>query len=228
MARRRGFIFGDMHFPWVDREALRLSIKALKSYSPDYVVQIGDLYDYFSCTRFARSHNVYTPRAEIQRARAMANEFWDRVYNACPKAKLYQISGNHDMRPAKKILESAPELEDAVEMFRKKLFTFDGVHSIYNQREELRIDDVIYIHGHHSRLGAHMMELHENVVCGHTHKGGSIHHPWGGSVKFELNAGFLADRHAPALRYTMYKKFSKWTLGFGKVDEHGGRFCPLG
>jgi len=225
MARRRGFVFGDLHFPWHDIKALAAAMKRLEQYKPDYVVQVGDLYDMYSFNRFGRNHNLMTPQQEMEQAEDLAIEFWEFVQSATPrKCEYYQLAGNHDIRPSKKIIQSGPEFAHIVNDYFKSIMSFSGVKTIYDPRKELHIDDVCFIHGYKTKLGDHMMESHENLVHGHTHRGGTMYHPWGGKIVAELDVGFLGDRNAEALSYTARKKFSKWTPGWGEIDEWGFRF----
>lgn len=226
-ARRRIIAVGDLHLPWCHAPAVKFALKRIKEFAPEAIVQVGDLYDLYSYNRYGRSQSVMSPQQEQIHGRAAAEEFWKNAREAAPKAKLYQLAGNHDARIIKRIMEKAPEYEFVVLEKFEELLTFKNVTTIFDPREELIIDDVTFIHGYLTGIGAHMMESHENVVCGHTHRGGAVFHPWGGKMKWELNVGFLGDRKAVPLSYTMRKKFSRWTLGVGEIDESGPKFCPF-
>lgn len=226
MQRRRVFVFGDLHFPWCDKRALSAALRRCKEFRPDAIVQIGDIFDMFSFSKFNRSLDYITPREEIELARKLGEDFWGRCKEAAPKAKLHLIFGNHDERPRKKIIEKAPEAEWFFMQSVEDLFDFPGVRSIRDPSEELVIDDVSYFHGHFLKLGDHMRRYHKNCVVGHTHRGGVIVQPWNGRQFFELNAGYLGDKEAVPLRYTQHRAFSDWTLGWGEVDKLGARFVP--
>jgi hypothetical protein len=62
------------------------------------------------------------------------------------------------------------------------------------------------------------------VVCGHLHRGGLSFAPGG---NWELNAGWLGDRHAPVFGYHQLKRFHGTTLGVSIVDQMGPRFVPF-
>ncbi len=227
--RRRVFVFGDTHFPFHNKKALRLAVKKrLEAFCPDVVIQLGDLYDFFSFSRFARSQNIITPYDEIDQGRIYAEEFWEQVDDNAPQAKKIQITGNHDIRPLLRSLEKAPELEFFVKDKLDSLFTFDGVRTIMDPREELIIDDWAYIHGY-KKFGSHLGDFKGmyNVCCGHLHLGASKFVNFGGVIRQELNAGFFGDKNHTALSYTAMKKFTNWTLGSAEIDERGGRFCPI-
>jgi hypothetical protein len=185
---------------------------------------MGDLYDMFSQTRFARTHNLMTPRQEADRGRALAEEFWRLVKAAAPRARRIQLKGNHDDRPYKRMMEKTPEMEHFFSL--KEFFEFDGVETHHDSGSELHIDGILYTHGHYSKLGAHMLYYLKRVVRAHDHTGGVVFANIHNKVLWELSAGFGADKKAKPLRYSATKTV-KWTYGYAVVDKHGPRFCPL-
>ncbi len=218
-------VIGDTHFPWVHQGALE-AVYTLVRANPDItdVVQVGDLYDMYSWAKFPRSHMLYTPKAEIELGRQMAEAMWNKLHEILPKARCYQIVGNHDVRPLKKVLELAPEMEVFVEFGR--WYQFEGVHTVMDPREWLVVKGIKFTHGHLSGLGSHARREMESVVCGHTHTGGVWYSKIGNRVIFELNAGYLGDPESRPLSYTV-KKTVGWTLGVGLIDQWGPRFIPL-
>lgn len=230
MARRRGFFFGDIHFPFHHKNLLSLAMYFCIKGNYDYVCQVGDLRDWYSASKFPRSYNVFTPKHEQQWASYYAELFWGILREKLPHASLFQILGNHCVRPHKRIVEKAPEFEQDIVSMIRDLYTFEGVKTVYDSREELYIDDICIIHGYLSRLGAHAAYNLKSVVCGHSHTGGVAYirnagHE--GGILWELNAGYLADPFTAGLSYTAQKRATKWTWGFGAVDEWGPRFVPL-
>lgn len=217
---------GDLHFPFHHRRAVELTLAAISELKPDVVIQVGDVYDMFSYGKFHRSMNVLTPKQEISSARKAAEWLWSEVRKRAPKSKRIQLLGNHDDRPYKRILEKAPEFEHL--MSTKDIFCFDGVETVLDSREELTIGGTLFIHGFLNKLGDHVRYFHKNVVAGHIHRGGTVFFPYNGKTLFELNCGYLADRHTKALQYTSTKRTTSWTLGFGWIDKYGPRFVPLG
>jgi hypothetical protein len=139
---------------------------------------------------------------------------------------LYQICGNHDARPLKRILEVYPEAEDWVKKMFAEMMTFPGVETILDTRQELVLPgDVMVIHGYKSKLGEHRDHMLFNAVCGHQHTGGVVYKNLRGRTLWELNAGLAGDPEAKGLTYTP-QRITSWTLGFGWLDEYGPRFIP--
>jgi hypothetical protein len=218
-------VVGDLHFPFVHTPTLEQLYAYLETFKHEVkrVVQVGDLFDFFSFGKFPRSHNLYTPKQEVEMGHAMAVAFWKRVREIIPGVECFQILGNHDIRPIKRLIESRPELElfFCIDPF----FQFEGVTTVLDSRQELVLDEVVYHHGYRSGLGDHRDFNLMNSVVGHTHLGGVTYRQIRGRVLFELNAGYMGDPESKALSYTS-QKLSKWTRGWGRIDKWGPRFIP--
>lgn len=187
---------------------------------------MGDLYDFFSYTRFPRTHNLMTPQREVELGRRDAEAFWKAIHKAAPKAECFQLRGNHDDRPQKRVLEKAPELEHLVKNGLSGLWTFDGVTTLGDSRSELIIDGIVFHHGWR-RHGEHMLHNMQNTVVGHLHTGGTVFRTFGKKVLWELNAGFIANPEAVPLQYTAQKVYRRETNGVGWIDDLGPRFISL-
>lgn len=217
-------LIGDCHFPFVDLGALCAVYDIIERHKPDIVIQMGDLLDMLSQTKFPRSHNIYTPKDEVELGYKMADDMWRAVKTIVPHATCYQILGNHDIRPLKRILESYPEGEIFFSI--EKYFEFEGVTTIKDARQELIINDIAFIHGYKTKLGDHRDEMLMNVCVGHSHTGGVSYRKIGNKILWELNAGYIGDATSKALSYTPIR-MTKWTLGCGIIDTDGPRFVPF-
>lgn len=224
---KRTLVVGDLHLPWAPKRLLSRIHDAIRAEGVGRVVQVGDTYDFFSFSKHARSMDVITPRAEVQRGRELALWFWDGVRAAAGRsAELIAVRGNHDERPVKRALDTLPELEMFVRAGVEALFDFPGVRSIHDYREEFIADGVVYQHGYRKH-GEHVVHNLRNTVVGHLHVGGTVFRRFGRRTLWELNAGLVADLSAPVFHYRPQKRFSPWTVGYGLVDERGPRFVPL-
>lgn len=210
--------------PWTNINSLNKIYLAIEKEQPDIIVQIGDLYDLFSFSKFARTHDLCTPNHEITEGRAYAESFWKNCKEFAPGASLYQIKGNHDARIFMRAEEKYPEIASILRI--DHLWEFPGVTTIDDVRDELEIDGILYIHGYRSKLGDHMRYFLKPVVCGHSHTGGCVFMRLGRNIIWELNVGFIADDGAVPLQYTKTKT-TRWTQGYGIIDSQGPRFCPI-
>lgn len=214
----------DTHFPFEHKPTLEKIYRFAEKEKPEYIVQVGDLKDRYSHSRFPRSHNVFTPDQEEELSHKGAVEMWKELKKSNPKARCIQLLGNHDVRPLKQGLERYPEAESWIMEGLKKSMTFEGVETVYDPRQELFLPgNVAVIHGHMSQLGAHMADFLMNVVHGHRHTGGVVFRAVKGKILWELDCGFAGDPESKGLSYTP-TKLSKHTLGWGWTDEYGPRF----
>lgn len=216
----------DIHFPFHDKAVVQGFLEFAKKNQPDHIVLNGDIRDFYSHAKFPRSHNEFTPREENQLGRKLNEQLWKDLQAACPKAKCYQMTGNHSARPMKRILEEYPEAEDWLREAMQREFTFEGVKTFFDPREELVIGNVMIHHGYKSQLGDHMKFVLKNICTGHTHRGGVVFRNLHGSIIWELNSGYMGDPYSKGLSYTS-QKATDWTQGWAFVDEYGPRFIPF-
>lgn len=214
----------DIHWPFSNQKLIEGKILPfIERMQPDYVVLNGDAWDMYSHSKYPRSHNLFTPREEHDMSRKMNEDLWREVRRVSKNSKLYQLLGNHDIRPLKRVLEDYPAAEDWVNKMVREMFTYEGVTTIFDPREELVLGDVAIFHGYRSQLGAHRDYTLMNCVNGHTHRGGVVFRKIRGHVLWELNSGHCGNPEGKGMSYTA-QKMSDWTDGFGCIDEYGPRF----
>jgi UDP-2,3-diacylglucosamine pyrophosphatase LpxH len=217
---------GDTHFPFVDKDKAAAVVKLAKELKPNAVIQIGDLFDLYTFSRFARSVNFITPVEEIKQGRKMAGEFWEQLQESSPSAQCFQLRGNHSARIVKNLMAKAPEYEALLSSSIDALTEFPGVKDMKSHRSEIEVNGILFIHGWSTRLGHHMNYFGQSVVCGHTHHGGLLYRSGIPKPLFELNCGFIADINALPLEYGETKTNS-WVAGVGFIDQLGPRFIAL-
>jgi len=189
---------------------------------PTIIIQMGDLYDFFSWGRFPRPFEIL-PKDEAELGRKIAIALWKQIRLIAPKAELWQILGNHDDRAKKRIVETMPEIEPFVNL--EPMWQFDGVHTVPDSKRELELAGIIFQHGHR-KFGEHVKYNLAPTVTGHTHTGGVSFITIRDKLIWELNAGYLADPTKTPLKYNP-QKWTRWTHGVGFIDNWGPRFIQL-
>jgi len=212
-----------MHLPWTSWKNVEKVYDFIGSHPVDVIIQLGDLYDLFSYSKFARSQDEIKPHEEIDLAQESAASFWKAIHKIAPKAEKKLLIGNHGERLYKRACERWPEIAKFVAKLQADIHTFPNVETIHDGRAGVFIDDVLYIHGYLTQLGQHMRSLGANVVHGHTHRAGILIEQHMGKKLFELDCGYLADPNAVPLQYGPTKHI-KWVQGFGVIDKFGPRF----
>lgn len=219
MARKKRFaILGDTHFPYTHLQTIYHFLDFCKEFEPDYIVQMGDLYDCYAQSRFAKK--MTDPEWEIKEAKKYGDWFWGEAKKL--NVKCIQLLGNHDNRPLHRAVEKCPEILPFLKW--ENAFKFKGVKTVYDTRAEFVLDGVNWTHGHRQH-GTHMLENMMPTICGHTHTGGVVFKTFRNNLIWELNVGYAGDPTSEALAYTP-KQYVNWTHGFGALDEHGPRFIP--
>ncbi len=224
--KKTTLVIGDIHFPYHHAAALRWVIELAKQLQPDRIVQVGDLKDQFSFSKFPKLVKQ-DPGSELEEAKKLATAFWADLRAAAPNAECYQLVGNHDSRALKRALEKAPELTELVGRSLRELYTYEGVKTIHDPAEELILDGVIFQHGHRSKLGDHARYNQRSTWCGHSHTGGVVFMRNLDGIYYEANAGFLGEVNTEAFAYHAQRRMNTCTLGVGIDDELGPRFCPF-
>ncbi len=213
---------GDLHCPFTCMEAFDQIIKIIEVVKPDYIVTLGDQYDFFSASKFPKQI-IIKPQDEVDSAYKMLKEIFRRIHEASPNSKKYSLRGNHDIRPIKRLIESAPELMPFFDFDR--FFDFPNFENIRDAREVLEIDGVVYTHGFLTS-GLHMKKFMRPVVHGHLHRGGLRVDKIDGKWLFELDAGYVGNPSSVAFNYTPTKE-NRWTKGVGLITEFGPSFIPF-
>jgi predicted phosphodiesterase len=216
-------IFGDTHFPWHHRDAL---FRALDLLNPEMnlVVQVGDLYDYYSFSRFRRSHYVASPHEELFHGRQLAEWFWAEVKARCPRARCIQLLGNHDDRAVNKVLDAAPELQALSEPTIRGMHLFPGVETVGDSTTGFDVGGIAFHHGYLSGPTDHARAVLKPVVHGHTHK---LRLNWVRPGLWEMDVGYLGDENAPVFGYAAWKQATPMCRGMGIIDQYGPRVVPL-
>lgn len=215
-------VISDIHWPFENKKVTDKFIEFVRENQPQYVFLNGDAWDFYSHSKFPRSHNIFTPKDEENSAREKNISFWQAIKKFSPKSKCTQMMGNHDIRPMRRVLEVYPEAEDWVKERMNKLFSFEGVETVMDPREERIIGDICIFHGYRGKLGDHRDYTHYNCIVGHTHQPGVVFRRIRNQALWELNSGLAGDPEAKGLTYTP-QKITNWVSSFGYVDQYGPR-----
>lgn len=205
------FIIPDTHFPFHSKKAYKKILQHIRKEKPDVVLQIGDLLDQYIFSKYSRSLGV-TVESDIRKGLKMAKQMWADIHRIVPKAKKYQLLGNHDVRMAKRIADKLPELETLINIV--ELYTFPHVTTLDSDRDFLVLQGVYYCHGWLSRSLDHAKHFNQPTVHGHRHR--PIIEVEG--QLWSMDVGFMADEKSLPLSYTQ-SKFSKWRMACGIVED---------
>jgi len=218
-------VYGDTHFPFHDQGAIDLAHDVVKDFKPDLIVQIGDLKDQFSFSKYAKNQSSIrmTPQQEAKQARAEAEMFFADLRKVSKKADIVCVLGNHDTRIVRQICDKAPELTFVASEWLKGYHTFKGVRVI---NDSIIVDNIMFEHGCR-KMGQHAPFNQMNTCTGHFHKAqikyfSNIDGPF-----WEFNVGWLGDVCAPVYSYKESSKINDTHIGVGLIENGQPRFVSL-
>lgn len=219
MKKHAVFVLPDIHLPWTDwgvlEEARRRFLEFKKQYSRTHkvvVVQLGDLIDGYSWSRFHKAPDGPSAQHEWD----LVEEAVIRLHKLFPEMQI--IEGNHDVRAMRKALE--------VMMPRQLLKELDQVFDCpkwvwHVNNEPLQIDGVAYIHG--DEISAPSMALKaskmgQSVVTGHSHKASLAFINHFNKEMFGMECGAIVDEKAICFRYAAKSPMRTW-VGYATVID---------
>mgnify|MGYP003866645831 CR=1 FL=1 len=202
----------DCHRPYHDERAWQLVLAAARSFRPDHIVVLGDFGDFYSVSSHDKNPN---------RRNNLEYEITSIIDGLAELAaiggELHFVSGNHEDRLERYLMQKSPELYNLVRI-----------------RELLRLDDTGWKYTPyrcHFKLG-HLYVTHEcgnagpmasskardtfqgNVVIGHTHR---MAMNYQGNARGEAHVGamfgWLGD--VEQIDYAHSVQSAQWQLGFG-------------
>lgn len=116
---KRLFVYGDVHYPYHDQNALEIALEVCRDFKPDIIVNNGDLLDFHEFSKF-RDPQMRKPPSEREYGDAidLAKSHLALLRKKHPNARLVFNPGNHDDRLFKYIADSAPALLEFEESYR--------------------------------------------------------------------------------------------------------------
>jgi len=216
----------DIHAPFADKKAIKKALKVIREKRPKVVIQLGDIRDAFSFSKYAKDLSAigYTPEQEFEAAQADIAEFWDGVKKASPKSKLLLISdANHDARLEKRLQEQFPEAAFLGKYFKRLALEYPGVELVESETE---LDGVLYMHGNRAAF-EHAPFYQMSCVTGHTHTAGIKCFANANGPFWEMNCGYLGLKTSPVFAYRESKKIDKTVHAVGIIDDRNPSFILL-
>lgn len=205
----------DTHAPFHDRRAFRLMLEVADYFDFDYVVVLGDFYDFYCVSAHSKDPNrKNTLDKELQEAWGMLED----IALTNEDARLIYVAGNHEERLERYLAAHAPELYNIV--------TIPNLLALENQgweyvpyRDETMIGKLHLTHdtGRHGKHAVYnsVQDYQHNVVIGHVHKVGLI---VDGNVAGENHVGacfgWLGDAEKADYMHRV-KAIRDFHLGFG-------------
>lgn len=221
-------IVPDTHVPYHDKNAIKVVEKVIRKKKPDRLIHIGDMYDFYSISRFDKDPSRLD---QMQQEFDVGYGVWKQLKKAGKKTmKIYYTQGNHEVRH-RKYLWKHPEINNLRAM---KFENLTGIKDFgikyYKSSDTLYLrKNLIATHGakddgcktsQYSGYSAKntLQKTGVNGVSGHTHRLAS-HYKRNFDKQLEWHeCGCLCDLDPE------YVKKPNWQHGFALVEHKKDKF----
>jgi len=204
----------DSHFPYEDKKAFELMLKVAKSFKPDHSIILGDFIDCYSVS----SHSKHPNRAlKLKDEVEATREALDRVKAIGAKNNVF-VSGNHEDRLERYLMDRAPELFDFISTphileLKEKGFKYIPYKQSY-KLGKLNVTHDTGVAGRYAHYKS-MDAFQHNIVIGHTHRlGYAVEGNAQGERHVTAMFGWLGDVEQIDYMHRV-KAIKDWSLGFG-------------
>jgi hypothetical protein len=210
----------DMHLPFGHKDAFAF-LKAVKEkYSPQTIVNLGDMEDWHSINMHDHNPNGLSPGDELKRLREAVKPY----FKLFPCMKI--CTSNHGQLPFRRAHKFGMPSE-LIKSYRSILEMPKG----WDIKDSWEVDGVIYEHGDPFTGQAAAIKCAEknmqSTVIGHVHSFAGIQYSANSKhLIFGFNVGCLIDREAYAFDYAKKIK-SKPILGCGIIVHGIPTFIPM-
>lgn len=214
-------VLPDIHVPYQNDEAIEAAIKLGEEFQPDEIVQLGDLLDCYTLSRYSRSATRHGNIAEeIEQARDLLEMI--KLRTGAKKATF--IEGNHEARIRKYIMDKCPDLRDLKALRVDHMLELADIGwDFIPEHKFYQVNDVFFTHGEYANMHSakkHIDEYRVTVIHGHTHRITSRYHRGLDKTIVGVEMGFLASFDVGA----EFVKKANWQHGVGTVlidgDDH--------
>ena len=209
-------IIPDVHAPFQDPAVWSCILAAIRGVKPSRVVIIGDFFDFYAVSKFAKSPlRRQDLKSEVDAGKALLQALVKAGHD-----ELIYCEGNHEYRLERYLCERAPELYGLV---AAKSLLLDGIQAKWvPYRQHIRRGKVLYAHdiGYAGvYAGRHTLNAAgTNIVFGHSHRAGTVFEGTHlGERRFSMNVGWAGDLNE--VDYIHKVRTKDWQHGFGIVTE---------
>ena len=212
----------DVHVPYHDLKALHCAINEGVKRKCDTIFLGGDCVDVYELSRFEKDKRKRSWKEEIQ----LTKQFFSFLRFKFPKAKIYYLYGNHDLRYLSYIRKNASALDGIAAFDFCNLFDFDkfGIIEI-DPLAHAKYKGLSLVHGHEwggttfspvNVARGLYMRAKASAICGHSHQTSEhTEKDINGKITTCWSVGCLSEIRPD------YSKFAKYNHGFAIIESRG-------
>lgn len=195
MKRKLAAVFGDVHCPYQDDEAVNWCLNRIRNEEPAWILIHGDMFDFENLSRFLKKpafsmmfhDEVRECKKLVQRIERLRKKIGARVRF---------MGGNHESRLQKYLWRNAPALAEVPELCVPQLLKLPHEWDwMEHDQEGFWHEDTLIIHGRSYRAGsvcnANLRRYLASVVQGHSHRVSSAYKGVPGRRRHTIGAAEL-------------------------------------
>ncbi len=176
-------IYGDVHSPYTDEKCWNVLCEFARYFKPDVVVENGDGWDAYQCSRFDKDPNR---QVQMDSDRSIFVSERQQLISVLPKncLKVY-LEGNHENHLARELTSKVPHIATLPEMqFGNFLHLGELGFQVASKNTIIPIGELNVIHCLQDQVSTESaytaknsrQKLGCNVLINHTHRLGSSFH----------------------------------------------------
>ena len=224
-------VVGDTHAPFTDDRAIDVACQIITDESPDVLVHVGDLVDFYSISRFEKDPTRRLLLQDELEAGAYTLGKFDQAVSQKTRKLLFK--GNHEYRLEKYINTQAPALAGLERLQIPSLLGLDTLGWEYINHDLELFPDFLVKHGNLVRQQAgytargEMDRAWMSGISGHTHRQAFY--------SFTPRKSYLREERPPfwienACLCDMSPDYAEgsfnWQQGFTILHVYGGEIIP--
>jgi predicted phosphodiesterase len=169
-------LISDLHIPYHNVKAISLAINYGVENNVNTIFINGDLMDFYKISRFQHDPRKRSIKEEFDACRLLL----ERLRDVFPKAEIYWLKGNHDMRYEHWLMSKCIEIfDDPYYQLENRLMLNDLRIKLLDDKVLVKIGKLNVTHGHHVFKGVFTpvnpargayMRAKKSVICGHLHR----------------------------------------------------------
>ncbi|MCF7634861.1 MAG: hypothetical protein LLF82_000327 [Dehalococcoides mccartyi] len=171
-------ILNDVHAPYYDPVVFDLVCRFLTRLQPDYVILIGDWFDFYQLSRFSQNPKR---RLELQNDLYHLFALFSKLRISCPASNIIFVPGNHEDRLRRFKWDKVPELSGLDALKLDQLFKLDKFDIKLGSYDKGLLINGVFMAHHGDRVrkysGWTAKAMYEkrggSGICGHSHRGGT-------------------------------------------------------
>lgn len=213
-------VIPDLQVPFMHEDALRFLSAVKKKYTPNIIVQIGDLADQHHFSKYSNSTKGKGGKHEMDEAK----EHMKPLIKMFPK--VYVCWGNHDLRIFQRASDAG--IDDSLMKSYEEIL---GMPKGWKINDKWEFDGIVFEHGigrsgSQGAIKAAMANM-QSTVIGHLHShAGILYYGNKKSFIYGFNVGALIDDRKYAFEYGRFIA-GKSVLGCGIIINGLPIFVPM-